>query len=171
MRTMFPLLLAAGTVALSSPAFAQDDDHPFDGFYIGGSVGAAVQPNDGSRSSILFDRNLDGQFGDTVVTTTGQNAFGPNTTGGAFNGGFCGGNAAGNNLGAGCTKDKDGIEYYGRIGADTHYGPIVIGVMAEVGHPEIIDYVTAFSTTPASYTMIREVDYSASIRGRIGFTR
>ena len=49
-------------------------------------------------------------------------------------------------------------------------GPIVIGIQGEFGRPEITDSVSAFSTTPASYTMTRELDYTASIRGRLGFT-
>jgi outer membrane immunogenic protein len=155
------LLSAAASVALATPAFAQDaDEYPFDGIYVGGSVGAAVQPNDGAKSSILFDRDLNGSFGDTVVTAAGANAFSP---------GFCGG-AATSAANENCRHDKDGIEYYGRIGADTHMGPMVIGVMGEFGKPEISDSVSAFSTTPASYTMTRKLDYTASIRGRVGIT-
>ena len=162
-------LAGASLVLIASPALAQDSKGPFDGVYVGGSFGAAVQPND-RGSSILFDRDLNGSFGDTVVTTTGQNAFGPNTTGGAFNGGFCKGAASSREIATGCSNDKDGIEYYGRVGADTHMGNVVIGVMGEFGKPEINDSVTAFSTTPASYTMTRKLDYTASIRGRLGFT-
>ena len=155
------LFSSAAMIALAGPAFAQDaDEHPFDGIYVGGSVGAAVQPNDGGKSTILFDRDLNGSFGDTVVTAAGPDAFSP---------GFCGG-AALSSASADCANDKDAIEYYGRVGADTHMGPIVIGVMGEFGRPEIDDSVSAFSTTPASYTMTRKLDYTASIRGRIGFT-
>ena len=82
---MKSIFLAGASLALvASPAFAQDQDNPFDGIYIGGSFGAAVQPNDGNKSSILFDRDLNGSFGDTVVTSGGANAFSP---------GFCGGAA------------------------------------------------------------------------------
>ncbi len=159
MKLCFLSLAAAS--ALVSPVLAQDtDENPFDGIYVGGSVGAAVQPNDGANSSILFDRDLNGSYGDTVVTTTGANAFST---------GFCGGAASGS-TNDGCVNDKDAVEYYGRIGADTHMGPVVIGVMGEFGRPEISDSVSAFSTTPASYTMTRKLDYTASVRGRIGFT-
>ena len=155
------LFSTAAMIAFAAPAFAQDtDEHPFDGIYVGGSVGAAVQPNDGGNSSILFDRDLNGSFGDTVVTAAGANAFST---------GFCGG-AASSSANTDCRNDKDAIEYYGRVGADTHMGPIVIGVMGEFGRPEINDSVSAFSTTPASYTMTRKLDYTASIRGRLGFT-
>ena len=154
------LFSAVAASAIASPALAQDDEHPFDGIYVGGSVGAAVQPNDGGKSSILFDRDRNGSFGDTVTTTTGANAFSP---------GFCGG-AANGPANQNCTHDGDGIEYYGRVGADTHFGGVVVGVMGEFGKPEISDSVSAFSTTPASYTMTRKLDYTASIRGRVGFT-
>ncbi len=156
---MLRYTLIAATALIAAPALAQESN-PFDGIYVGGSVGAAVQPNDGGNSSILFDRDLNGSFGDTVVTGLGANAFSP---------GFCGGSATSSAAGN-CTNDKDGIEYYGRVGADTHMGPVVIGVMGEFGRPEITDSVSAFSTTPASYTMRRKLDYNASIRGRLGFT-
>ena len=122
---MKSLFLAGASLALvASPAFAQNDDTgPFDGVYVGGSFGAALQPNDGNKSSILFDRDLNGSFGDTVTTSLGANAFSP---------GFCGGSAT-NTSNTACRKDQDGLEYYGRVGADTHYGPIVVGVMGEFG--------------------------------------
>jgi len=152
-------IFVLAAAAAITPALAQDSD-PFDGIYVGGSVGAAVQPNDGGKSSILFDRDINGSFGDTVTTAAGANAFST---------GFCGG-AATSSANEGCQGDKDGIEYYGRVGIDSQNGPIVIGVMGEFGRPEIRDSVSAFSTTPASYTMTRTPDYTASIRGRLGFT-
>jgi hypothetical protein len=40
------LLSATATVALASPVFGQEtDENRFGGVYIGGTVGAAVQPN------------------------------------------------------------------------------------------------------------------------------
>jgi len=159
---IFTTSIAALAIGLAaSPAFAQDSDpHPFDGIYIGGSVGAAVQPNDGN-ASILFDRDLNGSFGDTVTNMAGANAFST---------GFCGGAAVNGLASEGCTNDKDGVEYYVRLGFDKHIGSVVVGLMGEFGRPEIRDSVTAFSTTPASYTFTRKLDYAASIRGRIGFT-
>ena len=68
--------------ALASPALAQDSGD-WTGFYIGGHVGYAFQPNDDDET-ILFDTDLDGNFGDTVRTSAGANAFSP---------GFCGGAA------------------------------------------------------------------------------
>jgi outer membrane immunogenic protein len=156
----------AGAVILgltASPAFAQEttEDAPFNGLYVGAAGGYDVQPND-AGSTILFDRNLDGRFGDAVTTAAGANAF---------SGGFCNGATTATTLtgGRGCRKDKDGAAYYGRVGMDTQRGNIVVGVVGEFGKSEITDSVTAFSTTPASYVMTRSVDWEASIRGRAGY--
>ncbi len=174
MRSIITAALA-GAALFATPAVAQDqtadtyrapettEDAPFAGIYVGGSFGYAAQPND-NGSSIQFDRNLDGRFFDVVTTAAGANAFSP---------GFCHSRATSNIApaagGRGCIKDKDGIEYYGRLGIDTQQGNIVIGVVGEFGKPEIRDDVSAFSTTPAFYTMTRKVDWEASIRGRLGY--
>ena len=156
----------AGAVILgltASPAFAQEttEDAPFNGLYVGAAGGYDVQPND-AGSSILFDRNLDGRFGDAVTTAAGANAF---------SSGFCNGATTATTLtgGRGCRKDQDGAAYYGRVGMDAQRGNIVVGVVGEFGKSEITDSVTAFSTTPASYVMTRSVDWEASIRGRAGY--
>lgn len=158
--TMTALAGAAFSPLLAMPAAAQEVARaPFSGVYVGGSVGYDAQPND-VGSGILFDRNLDGVFGDTVRTAAGANAFSP---------GFCKGAARGNAPAAGCRNDKDGVAYYGRVGADYQRGPIVIGAVGEFGKSEINDSVSAFSTTPASYTMTRKIDWEGSARGRIGY--
>ena len=84
------LLAAAALFVAATPVAAQEGANSdpsvstgFSGIYVGASGGYDVQPNDGS-ATILFDRNLDGRFGDTVLTGTGANAFAP---------GFCGGRA------------------------------------------------------------------------------
>ncbi|WP_375397265.1 outer membrane protein [uncultured Sphingomonas sp.] len=155
--TVFATSVAA--LGAASPAFAQTDAKPFEGIYVGGSFGYDVQPNDvGSR--ILFDRNLDGNFNDTVTTAAGANAFSP---------GFCNGAAIANVPTPGCTNDRDGIDYAGRIGFDVQQGVLVAGIVGEIGKSEVRDSVSAFSTTPASYTMTRKVDYNASLRGRVGY--
>ncbi len=155
--------IAMGFSLASTPAFAQDNSDETDGFsgiYVGGSFGGAFQPNDGASSSILFDRDRNGSFGDTVTTSTGANAFSP---------GFCGG-AATSTANVNCQGDKDGLEYMGRIGADHQSGKIVYGIVAEAGKSEHRDSVSAFSTTPAFYTMTRDLKWNAGIRGRLGFT-
>lgn len=157
-------LAGAATVALAIPASAQDEaprpagEPRFNGFYVGASGGYDVQGNDiGSR--IEFDRNLDGRFGDTVRTAGGADAFSP---------GFCNGRATrtGN---VGCRNDKDGWSYNARVGADAQFGKIVVGAVGEFGKTDITDSVSAFSTTPASYTMTRSVDWEAGARGRLGY--
>ena len=69
----------------AAPAFAQSD---WSGAYIGLYAGQVSDPEDGG-DSILFDRNLDGEFGDTVLTSGNANAFSP---------GFCDGQAQGPTL-------------------------------------------------------------------------
>lgn len=159
--------MLVGSFALSAPAFAQEvDDKPFDGLYVGGTIGFDAQPNDrGER--ILFDRNLDGRFGDSVVTSTGPDAFAP--TAAQPGAGFCNGRATSTGLLSGCTNDKDNISYSGRIGFDKQFANIVVGVVGEFGKSEVRDSVSAFSTTPASYTMTRKVDYNANLRARAGY--
>lgn len=169
---MKPLLLTGIAAALIAPAVSAQtiDENPgFSGIYVGAAGGYDVQPND-VGSSIRFDRNGDGVFGDTVTTATGANAFG------APVGGFCNGSTGAATSptnptrGVGCRNDEDGWAYYGRVGADYQRGNIVVGVVGEFGKSEITDSVTAFSTTPASYVMTRSVDWEASVRGRVGFT-
>ncbi|MBA3878507.1 MAG: hypothetical protein C0500_02185 [Sphingobium sp.] len=151
----------AAAIGLSAPALAQEaaPTSEFEGFYIGATTGYGFQPNDGN-ATVLFDRNLDGRFGDTVVTTAGANAFSP---------GFCGGAARGNNAAAGCTNDRSGFTYSGRLGYDIQRGRIVVGIVGEVGDSLITDSVAAFSTTPASYTLTRSVNLEGGVRGRAGF--
>ncbi|PCD02554.1 hypothetical protein COC42_14190 [Sphingomonas spermidinifaciens] len=153
--------IAVSAMIVAVPALAQtaDGEKRFDGPYVGGSIGASVQGNDVGES-IIFDRNLDGRFGDTITTTGGANAFSP---------GFCNGGARGATPAGGCFNDKDDIEYYARAGWDSQMGNVVIGVVGEFGKSEAKDYVTGYSTTPAFYQFGRSFDWNASIRGRAGY--
>ena len=164
-------LLAAAALLAATPALAQEMSNGdpsvskgFSGIYVGGAGGYDVQPNDGG-SRILFDRNLDGNFNDTVLNAAGANAFGP-----AFCGGGVSGSLGPNNGGNGCRKDRDSWAYYGRVGIDQQLGALVVGVVGEFGKSEINDSVTGFSGTPASYTMYRDIAWEAGIRARAGFT-
>lgn len=163
-KIMFAALIGASALA-ATPATAQEitADKPFSGVYAGGSFGFDVQPNDVGES-ISFDRDLNGSFGDTISTATSPNAFSP---------GFCNGAATSNTApavgGRGCSNDRNDIAYYGRVGFDVQRGNIVVGAVGEFGKSNIKDSVSAFSTTPAFYTMSRELNWEASVRARAGY--
>lgn len=153
------LLTAASAIALmtaASAAQAQD----WTGFYIGGHLGYGFQPDDGGER-ILFDKDLNGQFGDTVLTTAPANAFSP---------GFCGGAAKTNAPAGGCKEDEDGLDAGIRAGYDWQVGNWVFGGVAELSSVDINDSVSAYSTTPASYTMTRELNSTFALRGRAGYS-
>lgn len=165
MRIKFIVSALALSMGLAAtPAFSQSTvaDEGFSGVYVGGSFGASLQGND-NGSSILFDNNLDGTFGDTV-----NNSATPPVN--AFSTGFCNGAPTSTSRSTGCTNDKDDIEYYANIGFDRQMGSFVIGAVGEFGKSELSDSVTAFSITPASYTMTRALKYNAGLRLRAGYT-
>lgn len=161
MRKVFMLVAATVAASAAAPAMAQSAGDDWTGLYVGGSFGYAFQGGD-NGSSIEFDNDLDGTFGDTVRTGAGADAFSP---------GFCGGAATGPTPADGCDSDGDGIEYYGHMGFDTQLSPNwVIGIIGEFGRADIDDSVSAFSTTPARYTMTRKLKYNAAVRARLGYT-
>jgi outer membrane immunogenic protein len=164
------VLAATAAAAIAGPAQAQDmsEERPFSGFYVGASGGYDVQPNDDGQR-VLFDRNLDGTYNDVVTNAIGLDVFSPPA------GGFCNGRATGATAptspvtAGGCRNDKDGWSYYGRVGFDIQHGPFVVGAVGEFGKSEISDSATAFSTTPASYVLTREVNWEANARLRAGY--
>lgn len=166
MRTNLLLgLVAPLAVVAAAPAFAQDmgTDAPFSGLYVAASGGYDVQGNDvGSR--LIFDRNGDFTFNDgvTLATPAGADAFSP---------GFCNGRAQGVTPGTPCENDRNKGSYYGRVGFDVQRGSFVFGALGEFGRTAIKDYVSGFSTTPASYTFSRGVDWEASGRLRAGIAQ
>lgn len=158
MRTIFLSTAATTLLAVSAPAAAQTNGD-WTGAYVGGRIGYGFQPSD-SDETILFDTDLNGTFDDSVNTAAGANAFSP---------GFCGG-AAGGALPTGCSDDRDGVEWAVHAGYDLQLGSsFVVGVVGEYGRSTIDDSVSAFSTTPAFYTMTRRLRDNASLRGRAGF--
>jgi len=149
--------LAAAALA-ATPALAQQDDS-WTGFYVGGHIGYGFQPSDDGET-ILFDTNLDGNFGDTVNTSGNVNAFSP---------GFCGGAANDPTPAGGCRDDRDGVDYGAHIGYDYQTsGGLVIGIVGDYSRSRLRDSVSAFSTTPARYTMTRSLRDTFSIRARAG---
>ena len=151
-------LALLSALALAGPAYAQDADR-WTGLYVGGHAGA-VMDQDESNEGLLFDTDLNGQFGDTVRTTTGANAFSP---------GFCGQAATGRTPQEGCGGDDDKGDFGVRVGYDMQMGTAVLGAVLEYSRVDLTDAVTGFSTTPASYTMTRELDDLAALRVRGGF--
>ncbi|ENY81202.1 outer membrane protein [Sphingopyxis sp. MC1] len=160
------LLVASAATMLAVPAMAQvggftarDRSQDFNGPYVSVGGGATLQGSDRGET-LVFDTDRDGTYGDQVTTSTGADAFSP---------GFCNGAATGTANG-GCRNDKDGPEFFGRVGLDKRMGNFVVGALIEGGHSVARDSVSGFSTTPASYTMSREADWQASARLRAGYT-
>lgn len=148
-------------IAAASPALAQQRDPALDfsGPYIEGFGGMAARGN-GGGSTLEFDTNQDGTYGDTV-RAGGLDAFSP---------GYCNGRALGSRPSNGCRGDKDGVEYGGRIGYDVRMNNFVVGGLIEATKNESVDSTTGFSTTPASYTLQRQLAYNVSARLRAGYT-
>jgi opacity protein-like surface antigen len=158
MKIRFAIMACVGMSAfVAGPAVAQTGD--WSGLYVGGSIGQAdVDSNDGE--TLVFDTNRDGNFNDTVNTAAPANAFSP---------GFCGGAANGNNPAAGCASPGSEIGYAIRAGYDWQFGNFVFGVLGEISKADIGDAVSGFSTTPASYTFKRDLDYAIAARLRGGY--
>lgn len=129
------------------------------GGYISGHLGFSKIP-EGSNNSVVFDKNLDGDFSDMVTTAAGANAFSP---------GFCAGVSASSLPAGGCTVDDDGPDFGGRLGYDWQSGRMVFGGLVDLSAPDHVDSVTAFSTTPAFYTFTREVSWVGGLRARAGY--
>lgn len=150
--------IVAGSCILVMTASAADAQ-TWTGGYVSGQIGFSRIP-EGTDNVVVFDRNLDGVFDDTVTTVAGANAFSP---------GFCAGAASTTLPAGGCTRDDDGLDFGGRAGYDWQMGGLVVGAVGELGFPDHVDSVSAFSTTPALYTFTRELDWVGGLRGRAGF--
>lgn len=138
---------------------APADAQTWMGGYVGGSIGTAGPRAPGSET-VVFDTNLDGAFTDTVRTAGGADAFSP---------GFCRGIANSPAAAGGCTIEDDRrVGGGGRLGVDWQAGRIVLGGLVDVMGAGAADSVTAFSTTPAFYTFMRELRYAAGLRARAG---
>lgn len=154
--SMAVLLAAAGTSAMAQSVDWRSD---FSGPYIGVFAGY-TDKNDDSKETLRFDRNLDGNFGDPVVTGTGADAFSP---------GFCDGAAKATRAADGCDGDSSGAQAGIRAGYDLQYGRLVLGVVGDYSAVWQEDSVTGFSTTPASYVFSRNIESMAAARLRAGF--
>lgn len=169
LRTFSSATLLAATM-LAAPVAAHAADaivepiavapaSPWTGFYVGGSIGGTFLADE--SDTILFDTDLDGGFGDTIFTDGGGNAFAP---------GFCSGVARGNEPVDGCDDDDDSsVTASLRAGYDVQFGGLIVGVVGEVSALNLEDVTTAFSGTPAFYSIVRELDFMAAARARVGF--
>lgn len=149
---------AAIVIALWAGSAASLQAQTWRGFYVGGQVGSGFLPG-GDDKFVGFDKDLDGDFSDTVTTAAGANAFSP---------GFCPGASVGNVPSAGCVRDDNGVDAGVRLGYDWQSGGFVFSATGEVARVSLVDSVTAFSTTPASYTFTRELDTLATLGLRAG---
>ena len=153
------LMAAAATLALATTAHAQTAGD-WSGAYVGATLGYADR-SESSSETILFDTNLDGNYGDTVRTAAGADAFSP---------GFCGGSFNTNAAPGGCRGDDDtDFEWSVRGGYDLQFGDWVVGGLVEYSKLELSDAVTAFSTTPAAYNFTRKLKDVLAFRARGGY--
>ncbi len=133
----------------------------FNGFYVGGTL-SVESIKDGKDEALAFDTDQDGDFTDAVTTVTGANAFAP---------GQCNGQPNGGSATFSCGDDDQELGYAIKVGMDRRLGDMfVAGVVLEGAKSNAVDYTTAFSSTPASYTVAREIDYSVALRGRLGIS-
>lgn len=147
------LLTAAG----ASPVLAQSQD--WTGFYAG-VHGGFVTTDDEDGETLVFDRDFDGDFDDTVVLSgSGANAFSP---------GYCAG-AGSSAAPTSCDDDADAAEGGVRLGYDMQFGPFVAGIVGDWQATNAEDSVTGFSTTPANYVFTRELESTAALRARLGY--
>lgn len=153
-------LIAAGaacTALTAAPAYAQAE---WTGPYVSIHGGYAFQRGD-EGETVLFDTDLDGEFGDVVRNTAGDNVFSP---------GFCSGRAFGTRPEDLCRGEQDRGEIGIRAGYDWQVmGNIVLGVGVGFTDSQIADSVSAYSTTPANYIFRRELEHFYSARVRAGY--
>ncbi len=155
LKTVSAASMAFLLAGVAAPALAQTAPD-WSGPYIG-VFGGFVQPDEDANETLLFDRNLDGEFGDTVTTSGGADAFGP---------GFCADQISGG--ARPCDDDSSGVEGGVKLGYDMQFGRWVIGAVGEVAGTDVEDSVTGFSTTPAYYSFTRSLDHMAALRLRAG---
>lgn len=154
------LMMALAAPASAQTLFGKSGPDSWTGPYVG-VFGGFTTENGQDDERLRFDRNLDGNFGDTVTLSgTGADAFSP---------GFCGGGANSTTAAAGCDKDTRGTQGGVRLGYDYQVGSFVVGVVGDYSAANQEDSVTGFSTTPAAYTFTRTLNNLAAVRARVGY--
>jgi outer membrane immunogenic protein len=96
---------------------------------------------------------LGGVFGSTG--TFGLSPFTPALQG-AFSPGFSG-------------EFDNGLIGGVHVGYDQQFGNIVVGGILDISATDVEDRQNGFSTTPARYTVTRDLDYLATLRARVGY--
>ena len=156
LKTVSAASLAILMAGVAAPAMAQSAPD-WSGPYIG-VFGGFIQPDEDANETLLFDRDLDGEYDDTVTTSGGADAFGP---------GFCADQASSGNTR--CDDDASGVEGGVKLGYDMQFGRWVVGAVGEVAGVDAEDSVTGFSTTPAYYSFTRSLDHMSALRARVGY--
>lgn len=155
LKTVSTASLALLLTGVAAPALAQSAPD-WSGPYVG-VFGGFTQPRDDRNETLVFDRDLDGQYDDTVVTSGGADAF---TS-------FCADQVS---SGAKpCDSDGSGVEGGVKLGYDMQFGRWVVGAVAEAAGSDAEDSVTGFSSTPAYYSFTRNLDHTAALRARVGY--
>ena len=159
MKTISTASLTLLLAGVAAPALAQsvpDWSGPYIGIY-----GGVLENNEDAGEGLVFDRDFDGQFDDTVVLNgTTTNAFSP---------GSCDGAATAQAVASGCDLDPTGVEASVRLGYDMQFGSFVLGAVGELSAADVEDSVTSFSSTPAAYVFTRQLETMAALRLRAGF--
>ena len=148
---MKKLFISLPFIAFCGPSFAADAvvDNPQPVMmaeptsnWSGFYVGVQAGGAFGTDDGIFsMDRNGDGRFGDFLP------AFGDNFSG-SFNSGFSGGIHA---------------------GYDHQIGNFVVGGIVDINFTDIGDEQSGFSSTPAFYTIKRDLDYLITLRAKLGY--
>nr|WP_168047330.1 outer membrane beta-barrel protein [Brevundimonas alba] len=156
LKTISAASLTLLLTGVAAPALAQSAPD-WSGPYVG-VFGGFIQPDEEPDETLVFDRDLDGDYDDTVLTSGGQNAFGP---------GFCGDQASSGQTR--CDDDASGVEGGVKLGYDMQFGRWVVGAVGEIAAVDAEDSVSGFSTTPAYYSLTRSLDHMAALRARLGY--
>ena len=158
-KTLFMASTALLMTGVAAPALAQsapDWSGPYVGIY-----GGYAENKSQDDERLVFDRDFDGQFDDTVVLN--------GTTNDAFSPGYCSGRASTNVAADGCSNRSDGVQAGLLAGYDFQFGNIVVGAVADLSALDSQRTVTGFSTTPANYVFTQELESMAAIRARVGY--
>ena len=158
-KTLFMASTALLMTGVAAPALAQSAPD-WSGPYVGIYGGWAENKSDDDQR-LVFDRDFDGQFDDTVVLN--------GTTNDAFSPGYCEGRANTNVAAGGCNDNSGGVQGGLVAGYDFQFGNFVVGAVADVSALDSQRSVTGFSTTPANYVFTQEIQEMAAIRARLGY--